>query len=76
MVDNAELSSILFGILDGAVDGHGLGQSPRHRSGNAAARSEGSGDADLVGEAHVAMANTLFWLGTVLQALACHGTAA
>ena len=66
VVDNAELSSILFGIWTAQLMAMDLGKA-RGTVQEMLQRAQGSGDADLVVEAHVAMANTLFWLGTVLK---------
>lgn len=70
VVDNAELSSILFGIWTAQLMAMDLGKA-RGTVQEMLQRAQGSGDADLVAEAHVAMANTLFWLGDSGEALAC-----
>lgn len=70
VVDNAELSSILFGIWTAQLMAMDLGKA-RGTVQEMLQRAQGSGDADLVAEAHVAMANTLFWLGDSAEALAC-----
>lgn len=70
LVDNAELSSILFGIWTAQLMAMDLGKA-RGTVQEMLQRAQGSGDADLVAEAHVAMANTLFWLGDSAEALAC-----
>ena len=72
LVDNAELSSILFGIWTAQLMAMDLGKA-RGTVQEMLQRAQGSGDADLVAEAHVAMANTLFWLGDSAEALACLG---
>lgn len=70
VVDNSELSSILFGIWTAQLMAMDLGKA-RGTVQEMLQRAQGSGDADLVAEAHVAMANTLFWLGDSAEALAC-----
>jgi len=70
VVDDAELSSILFGIWTAQLMAMDLGKA-RGTVQEMLQRAQGSGDADLVAEAHVAMANTLFWLGDSAEALAC-----
>ena len=70
IVDDAELSSILFGIWTAQLMAMDLGKA-RGTVQEMLQRAQGSGDADLVAEAHVAMANTLFWLGDSGEALAC-----
>lgn len=70
VVDSAELSSILFGIWTTQLMAMDLGKA-RGTVQEMLQRAQGSGDADLVAEAHVAMANTLFWLGDSAEALAC-----
>ena len=57
VVDNAELSSILFGIWTAQLMAMDLGKA-RGTVQEMLQRAQGSGDADLVAEAHVAMANT------------------
>lgn len=69
IVNDRELSSILFGIWTTQLMAMDLGKA-RGTVQEMLQRAQGSGDADLVAEAHVAMANTLFWLGDSAEALA------
>jgi DNA-binding NtrC family response regulator len=70
IIDDAELSSLLFGIWTAQLMDMDLGKA-RGTVQEMLQRAQGCGDADLVAEAHVAMANTLFWLGDSGEALAC-----
>jgi len=70
VVDNTELSSILFGIWTTQLMSMDLGKA-RGTAQEMLQRAQVSGDADLVAEAHVAMANTLYWLGDSAETLAC-----
>ncbi len=70
VIDDSELSSLLFGIWTTQLMAMDLGKA-RGTVQEMLQRAQGCGDADLVAEAHVAMANTLFWLGDSAEALAC-----
>lgn len=70
VVDDVEMSSLLFGIWTAQLMAMDLGKA-RGTVQEMLQRAQGSGDPDLVAEAHVAMANTLFWLGDSAEALAC-----
>ena len=70
VVEDAEMGSLLFGIWTAQLMAMDLGKA-RGTVQEMLQRAQGSGDPDLVAEAHVAMANTLFWLGDSAEALAC-----
>jgi transcriptional regulator with AAA-type ATPase domain len=70
LIDDSELSSLLFGIWTAQLMAMDLGKA-RGTVQEMLQRAQGSGDVELVAEAHVAMANTLFWLGDSAEALAC-----
>jgi DNA-binding NtrC family response regulator len=70
VIDDTELSSLLFGIWTTQLMAMDLGKA-RGTVQEMLQRAQGCGDAELVAEAHVAMANTLFWLGDSGEALAC-----
>ena len=70
VVADAEMSSLLFGIWTTQIMAMDLGKA-RGTVQEMLQRAQGSGDPDLVAEAHVAMANTLYWLGDGAEALAC-----
>lgn len=70
VVDDVEMGSLLFGIWTAQLMAMDLGKA-RGTVQEMLQRAQGSGDPDLVAEAHVAMANTLFWLGDSAEALAC-----
>jgi transcriptional regulator with AAA-type ATPase domain len=70
LVDNAELTSLLFGIWTTQLMTMDLGKA-RGTVQEMLQRAQATGHADVSAEAHVAMANTLFWLGDGAEALAC-----
>jgi len=70
VVDDGEMGSLLFGIWTTQLMAMDLGAA-RGTAHDMLQRAQGSGDPDLVAEAHVAMANTLFWLGDSAETLAC-----
>ncbi|GEM_PF-339867 len=65
-----ELSSIQFGIWTTQLMRLDLADS-RSTAQEMLQRAHASGSADMLMEAHVAMANTLFWLGDKVETLAC-----
>ncbi len=70
IVDEAELTTILFGIWTTQLMTMELGKA-RGSAQEMLQRAQASGNADLFAEAHIAMANTLFWLGDSAETLAC-----
>ncbi|MGC4062513.1 MAG: sigma 54-interacting transcriptional regulator [Aquabacterium sp.] len=70
LVDNTELTSLLFGIWTTQLMTMDLGKA-RGTVQEMLQRAQASGHADMSAEAHVAMANTLFWLGDSAESLAC-----
>lgn len=70
LVDNTELTSLLFGIWTTQLMTMDLGKA-RGTVQEMLQRAQATGDVDVSAEAHVAMANTLFWLGDSAEALAC-----
>ena len=70
LVDEAELSSLLFGIWTTQLMTMDLGKA-RGTVQEMLQRAQASGLTEQSAEAHVAMANTLFWLGDSAEALAC-----
>jgi DNA-binding NtrC family response regulator/alkylhydroperoxidase/carboxymuconolactone decarboxylase family protein YurZ len=70
LVDEAELSSLLFGIWTTQLMTMDLGKA-RGTVQDMLQRAQACGLVEQSAEAHVAMANTLFWLGDSAEALAC-----
>lgn len=70
IVDDTELTTLLFGIWSTQLMTMELGKA-RGTAQEMLQRAQASGSADLFAEAHIAMANTLFWLGDASETLAC-----
>lgn len=70
VVSEVEMCSLLFGIWTTQLMAMDLPKA-RGTVQEMLQRAQAGGDPELVAEAHVAMANTLFWLGDGAEALAC-----
>lgn len=70
LIDEVELTSLLFGIWTTQLMTMDLGKA-RGTAQEMLLRAQLSGHVDSSTEAHIAMANTLFWLGDSGEVLAC-----
>jgi DNA-binding NtrC family response regulator len=70
LVSDVELTSLLFGIWTTQLMTMDLGKA-RGTVQEMLQRAQATGSADVAAEAHIAMANTLFWLGDGAETLAC-----
>ena len=70
MVEDVELNSLLFGIWSTQLMTMELGKA-RATAQEMLQHAQASGNEDLIVEAHVAMTNTLFWVGDSIETLAC-----
>lgn len=68
--DLVDLGALLFGFWTAQLMSLQLGKA-RATAQEMLQRSQAGGNADAIGEAHLAMANTLFWLGDNEEVLAC-----
>lgn len=68
--DMVDLGSLLFGFWTAQLMSLQLGKA-RATAQEMLQRSQAGGNANAIGEAHLAMANTLFWLGDNEEVLAC-----
>jgi len=68
--DEAELTALLFGIWTTQLMSLELAGA-RATAQEMLQRAQGTGRPELVSQAHLALANTLYWLGDSQEALAC-----
>lgn len=70
LVDESDLISILFGVWTAQLMALELADA-RATAQQMLQRAQAKNDVGVLGDAHFAMANTLFWLGDSAEALAC-----